>query len=237
MSHLFYLPDLAEGMVSMTMPPEEAFHCLKVLRMQRGDRVLLTNGKGEIFTGELQNQDGRKLKVGVLSVERVPSPSKKVAIAVAPTKSNDRFEWFIEKATELGVTDIFPIITAHSERKKLNFNRVQKVAAAALKQSQRAYLPNVHPLQPYEQFMEKCGTSWQRFLAIVAEKDRHLLKKAQPLQDGLVLIGPEGGFAETEMAAALRQGFVPVSLGNNRLRTETAALAAVQILMSVEILH
>ena len=204
---------------------EEARH-IHVLRKREGDRLHFTDGRGGMYIGSITETGKKKC---VLRIEERRTEYGKrpyhLHLAVAPTKNIGRYEWFLEKATEMGVEEITPIICAHSERTKLRTDRLQKVVLSAVKQSLQAYLPRVNEPIKFVQFIENQNIA-QKFIAHCdedAEKNQ-LRDTAQKDTDTLLLIGPEGDFSSEETAAAKAAGFVPVALGNTRLRTETAAV-------------
>jgi 16S rRNA (uracil1498-N3)-methyltransferase len=223
---LFYDPDLQPGLLRLAA--DEARHAVRVLRKQPGDWLDLVDGRGGWFRGEIVAAGKRDC---TLRVEEVRRENRRadyhLTLAVGPTKSSDRLEWFVEKAVELGVDRIVPILCAHGERRKLRTDRLRKVAAAAMKQSLRAWLPQIDELIPVEKWLAQRPPG-PAYLAWIDETvSEHLLDVYDPGADATVLIGPEGGFAPNEVAAARAAGCQAVHLGPHRLRTETAALAAV----------
>ncbi len=229
--NLFYIKDIAPGQKQVLLPADEAFHCIKVLRLGHGDSIRLTDGTGHFYTATLLNNDTRKLLARIEDFTRVSQTENcYIHLAVAPTKNMDRTEWFVEKATEIGVHKISLLECQFSERRKLKEDRLQKVAVAALKQSQRATLPQIEGLQTFNGFVQGLPSGGQRFMALVRENSRQLKDAAFAGQHYCVLVGPEGGFSDNEFELASTAGFLPVSLGNYRLRTETAATVACTIL-------
>lgn len=221
---LFYAPDIAQN---NELPAEEAGHVLRVLRLSIGDELHLTDGKGSFYKVRISDIQGKRCYVEILQVERQPAFSPvRLHIAVAPTKNMDRIEWFMEKSTEIGIDQVTCLLCRHSERKEIKTERLHKIAVSAMKQSQKAQLPEIVGMTPFKAFIEQ---PWEgaKFIAHCEEEDKTLLKQAyRPGENALVLIGPEGDFSPEEIALALQHGFVPVSLGESRLRTETAALVA-----------
>lgn len=221
--HLFYTPDIQ----LKQLPDEEAGHCVRVLRLKEGDSIALTDGKGVFYCAAITSATSKKCTYEIVEthpMERLWKPS--IAVAVAPTKNMERMEWLVEKMTELGVDDIIPILCAHSERKILKPERLVKIAVSAMKQSVKPFLPHIHSMIPFSELM-KTPFDGQKFIAHCYKDQKLDLKKAYtPFNNVLILIGPEGDFSEEEVDRALKQGYTPVSLGNSRLRTETAALAA-----------
>ena len=209
---------------------EESMHARKVLRLKSGTVIQLTDGLGKIYEARLTNTDGRNCEFSILKSEQVPSRNYKIHIAIAPTKNADRIEWFVEKAVELGIDKISFLQCKNSERKSINLERVEKKAISAMKQSGQAYLPEIVEIRSFKQFISESNEAG-KFIGFVDEQNPLLLKNlAKPSTSCLVLIGPEGDFSPEEMQTALQKGFVKVSLGANRLRTETAGIAACHIL-------
>ncbi len=223
---LFFDPDINENTQEFVLNPEESRHLLKVLRKKKGDQFHLTNGKGWLFVAALENDDPKKTKAVVVSSEKQHKKMHSLHMAVAPTKSNDRFEWFLEKATEIGIDEITPIVCKHSERKTLKMGRLQKVIQGAMKQSLRSYLPVLHPPISIEEFLD-AEHPGLRFIAHCHEEEKMELKRRiAPDKRITIMVGPEGDFTEEEVDLAYEKGFLPVSLGESRLRTETAAVYA-----------
>ena len=227
---LFYAPDIRPPF--HTLGEEESKHCVRVLRLRRGGRLHITDGRGNLFCCEITDDDPKRCTVRVVSTE--PEFEKMpyaLTMAVAPTKNPDRFEWFLEKATEVGVTEFLPLDTAHSERRVFKSERGEKVITAAMKQSLKAYRPALHPLTPFREAVLR-PFEGRRFIAHCApalspEGKAYLPDALRPGESATVFIGPEGDFSPEEVAFALERGFEEITLGAQRLRTETAALAAV----------
>ncbi|MCI5681613.1 MAG: 16S rRNA (uracil(1498)-N(3))-methyltransferase [Paludibacteraceae bacterium] len=227
--YLFYTPDIA---VSHCLSEEESAHCVRVLRYDRGDEILLTDGRGTTYTARITNPHPKHCEFEILSAEQQQSSHPfHLHIAIAPTKNVERLEWMVEKCTEIGIDEITPLLCRFSERKTLRTDRLEKIILSAAKQSLTPYLPTLHPLTDYEAFMREYAsdrhTDTDKFIAHCYKEDKRLLKDLIVRgRDVLVLIGPEGDFSEQEVQTALREGFRPVSLGNSRLRTETAGVVA-----------
>lgn len=229
--NLFYIPELVipidmEQWV-IDLPSDEANHAIKVLRLSIGDSVNLTNGTGLMVNAEIIAMNKKQCVVKVNNYEEgYGRRSFKIHIAVAPTKNIKRFGWFLEKATEMGIDEITPLISSHSERKEIKVERERKVITAAVKQSLKAYHPKLNEPVTFKQFLQM-DLGDELFIAHLLGPDQLLLKEAyNPNKSCCILIGPEGDFSATEIENAKNKGFLPVSLGNTRLRTETAALAA-----------
>ncbi|MCE1200360.1 MAG: 16S rRNA (uracil(1498)-N(3))-methyltransferase [Marinilabiliales bacterium] len=221
----FYLPVISD--VFVTLEREESKHCIRVLRLKKGDTVHLLDGKGRSFLAVITDPDPNHclLQIEQETKGEVPRPFK-LTIGIAPTKNMDRFEWFLEKATEIGIDRIVPLLCRHSERKEIKSDRLEKILVSAMKQSGQLFLPQLDRMTPIQELF-KWESSGQRFIAHCGEEEKHSLKELLiPGTDQLILIGPEGDFGEEEIRLALQNGFTAVSLGDSRLRTETAGLVA-----------
>jgi 16S rRNA (uracil1498-N3)-methyltransferase len=223
--NIFYLPEFQSG--DIILNEEESGHAVKVLRLKENDPVTLVDGKGNLLEGEITTAHPKKCRIKVLSVkEEFGKKNYRLHLAVAPAKNSDRMEWLVEKATEIGLNEFTPLICRYSERKQIHVNRLEKVAVAAMKQSLKAYLPIIHEIIPFEKFIS-LNFQAKKFIAHCAPGEKpHLFSLICQKEDVLVLIGPEGDFSPDEIACAKQHGFQEISLGNSRLRTETAALAA-----------
>lgn len=223
---LFYNPDITEETTQIFFPKEESKHIIKVLRKSEGDILHITNGLGWLFTAKISISDIKNCVAEVIKTEKQPHRTYKVHLAVAPTKMNDRYEWFLEKATEIGIDIITPIICDNSERKVIKPERFEKIIQAAMKQSLSCYLPKLQEAISFKEFID-LPQSGQKFIAHCEETDKKSFKKEIiPNQDITILIGPEGDFNVKEIKQALDSHFIPVTLGDTRLRTETAAIVA-----------
>lgn len=221
----FYAPDIA---TTLTLPESDSQHCVRVLRMGEGDDIEVIDGKGHRFECRIVNAHSKHATVEIVNQYDAPlSWQQHITVAVAPTKHLDRMEWLVEKLTEIGVNRFVPLLCRRSERKEIKVERLEKIAVSAMKQSLKAVLPEIMPMTPVEQVIAGYGDA-MKFIAYCDKTiPRHLLAKMyKPRQNAVIMIGPEGDFAPEEIAAALDAGWCPVSLGDNRLRTETAALVA-----------
>jgi 16S rRNA (uracil1498-N3)-methyltransferase len=226
---LYYQPQLSDH--ADWLDEEESGHCRKVMRKREGDVILVTDGKGRIDEVRLTEVHERKCRFVCEKSHFVPPDAFRIEVAVAPTKNTDRMEWFVEKSVELGIHAISFPVCRHSVRKVVPLERLRRIAISASKQSGRAWLPSVHAAEPFDILLERAQED-QKFIAhLDASQPGHLFGQAVPGKNYLVLIGPEGDFSEPELAQALSAGFVKVSLGTQRLRTETAALAACHSLL------
>ena len=223
---LFYDPTLAPGSTECIFSREESGHLIRVLRKKVGDIVHITNGRGYMFTGEISDPSLNQCKVTITEQEKTVPRMYELHLVVAPTKSIDRYEWFLEKATEIGIDDITPIICDHSERKIIKKPRLEKVIQSAMKQSLRTFLPKLNDPIPFREFLEKDHPGL-KFIAHCQEGEKlELKRRIAPDKDIIILVGPEGDFSDEEIELAYEKGFIPVSLGEYRLRTETAAILA-----------
>jgi 16S rRNA (uracil1498-N3)-methyltransferase len=223
---LFYNSSITETDKSFVFDKEESKHIIKVLRKKEGDILMVTNGLGFCFKTIIALASDSKCTITVLSLEKKETPKYRLHLAVAPTKMNERYEWFLEKATEIGIHEITPIICEHSERKIIKTDRFQKIIESAMKQSLHFFIPKLNEPITYKEFLKK-EFNGQKFIAHCEETDKKSLKSVVKMErDILILIGPEGDFSVKEIQMALDNTFIPVSLGNTRLRTETAAIVA-----------
>lgn len=225
---LFFCENLTLN-CDVILSQEESYHATQVLRMRNGEIIHLTDGLGHLFKGELIKVDSKKSLVRI--TEEVPqmSASTNLHIAIAPTKNIDRFEWFLEKATEMGIAEITPLICRYSERKEIKLERLNKVIVSAAKQSHHFLFPKLNPIVKFEEFI-KTTTVENKFIAHCESSDKNDFGKSiANKSDTLLLIGPEGDFSEQEIQLALGNNYFPVSLGDFRLRTETAGIFATAV--------
>lgn len=225
---LFYIPSITPATTTVTLPPDESKHCFKVLRYQVGGNITLIDGKGHFYFGIVSSITNKSTVVAISKVEKQKKhTSGHLHIAIAPTKNSSRFEHFLEKATEIGIDEITPIICEHSERKMVKIDRLNRVIIAAIKQSIKATLPLLNEAVSFNKLVEST-TAENKFIAycdnVHKEELFHVLKNSNTTT--LILIGPEGDFSPEEIAHAKKRDFQVVSLGKNRLRTETAGIVA-----------
>ena len=223
--HLFYTHDIVSE--TYVLNEEESKHCIRVLRLQSGDRVVLVDGKGGFYQAEIIDPHPKKTILKIVATQlEYAKRNHYLHIAVAPTKNIERIEWFLEKATEIGVDEISFIICDRSERKEVKIDRLTKVVTSAVKQSLKAYHPKLNEAIYFKNFIRQAQAS-QKFIAHCVHDDKKELKDhLQLYADYIILVGPEGDFTPNEITLAIEHGFVPITLGNSRLRTETAALGA-----------
>jgi len=224
--HIFYTPDLSTDL--FTLNEEESRHCSKVLRLGLGDVVHLIDGKGGLYEAEISAINKKNVQLRVIHKQiEFGKRNHHLHIAIAPTKNIDRLEWFLEKATEIGIDEITPLICDRSERKIVKEERLDKVITSAVKQSLTAYHPRLNPAISFADFMKKQFTVNLLIAHCMDDARKQFINEIVPThQSYLILIGPEGDFSPTELNSALEIGFKPVTLGTTRLRTETAGLAA-----------
>ena len=231
---LFYAPEVS--LPCYTLAEEESKHCIRVLRMRVGDELHLTDGRGTMYRCKVVDDNAKRCTVEV--IESIPEYEKMtygLTMAVAPTKNIDRYEWFLEKATEVGITEIYPIECDHSERRQIKAEREEKVITSAVKQSLKAYHPVLHALTDVREVI-KMDFDGEKYIAhcndALGERPYlgSLIKKGG---NNLILIGPEGDFSEEEITFAVQNGFKAISLGKERLRTETAAVVATVVTATI----
>jgi 16S rRNA (uracil1498-N3)-methyltransferase len=227
--HLFYNPDFTPSLP--ILPEEEARHCIKVMRLGTGDVVHVTDGKGSLYKTQIANTDIKKCRLTIVETQQAFGQRPYyIHLAIAPTKNADRTEWLVEKCVELGIDEISFVACERSERRVFKTDRLEKIAISAMKQSLKAYLPFIHNVIPFREFVEK-PLHGQKFMAHLEEGRRELLQVAAKKNNTYyLLVGPEGDFSSTEIKLATEKGFLPVSLGESRLRTETAGMAGCHIL-------
>lgn len=225
---LFYNPSVTKNSKEVTFDKEESRHIIKVLRMHEGDTFKITNGSGTFFDAQIISANPKQCLAKILSEENQPPLPYHLHLAVAPTKLNDRYEWFLEKATEIGISEITPIICDHSERKVIKPERYAKIVQSAMKQSLKAQLPTLNEAVSFKEFINSEKKSdGLKCIAHCEETEKQSLKSVLlPKKKVLILIGPEGDFSPDEIELAKEAGFLPVTLGDSRLRTETAAIVA-----------
>lgn len=224
--NLFYTPEILSS--QFAFPPEEAHHLRQVFRGKAGQKILVTDGKGNICEGEIDLKGKKEVlfTADKKSLKYHP-PAPTLKLAIAPTKNIDRLEWLIEKCTELGVREFIPFISEHSERRHLRADRLERIALAAMKQSQRVWLPNIKPLTTLHEVLKNQQNAKKCIAHCYDVPKKAFAEQVVPQEDILILVGPEGDFSETEVELCIeKHECIPVSLGSTRLRTETAGLLA-----------
>ncbi|RFM26712.1 RsmE family RNA methyltransferase [Deminuibacter soli] len=228
----FYEPDITPTSTLHVLSEESSKHAIQVLRMRAGTALQLTDGKGHLYTAGIQEVSKKSCTVKITGLQQQPrAVNRKVRMAVSLLKNAGRYEWFLEKATEMGVQQIIPLLSERTERQHFRFDRMQSILVSAMLQSQQAWLPEMPEPLSFEKVLAIQAT--QKLVAH-CEMDGHKqpLNKITLHDDVLLLIGPEGDFSTNEITQALQQSFAPVSLGNTRLRTETAAVVAAALLVN-----
>ena len=223
--HTFYTPGI-HGKLHQ-LEKQESQHCINVLRLQVGDMIILVDGNGGYYKAKIKTGDSHKCTVEIISSKhKVGKKNFRLHIAIAPTKNINRFEWFLEKATEIGIDEITPLLCERSERKTIRNERLDKVIVSAMKQSIKAYKPKLNRITNFTEFISIKHSS-HKFIAYCDKKSNPELKELAPKEDDiLILIGPEGDFSQEEVHQATKSGFHSIQLGTSRLRTETAGLVA-----------
>ena len=227
--HAFYIPSLTPLMQQLFLSEEESKHACRVMRLTIGDKIELLDGKGGRYLAKIISEHPKKCEVEIESYVKEVEQSFEIHIAISPTKNMDRIEWFIEKATELGLTKISFVQTERSERKLLKTDRIEKIAIAAMKQSHRTYLPIIGELQTFKEFITQYPIGG---IAHCEEFSSQNISTVASSSNFPILIGPEGDFTPNEVDLALKSGYIPIHLGKTRLRTETAGIYAVTLLKS-----
>ncbi len=226
--NLFYQPLIPRG--ALYLDPDESRHAIKVLRKRNGDTIKLTDGNGVFYEGIITDADAHQCAFDIHTSAPEPRKNFRIHIAISPTKNTDRIEWFVEKSVELGIDEITLLLCDHTERQHLKIERLKKNAVSAMKQSLKAWLPVLHPITSFKDFV-LASTEEEKFIAHVDDQNQlYLQRVVDPGRSYLTLIGPEGDFSSDELLLAEKYGFKKVSLGSSRLRTETAGLAACHIL-------
>lgn len=211
---------------------ETSKHCIQVLRMKTGEQLQLTNGKGDLFTATIITADKKHSEVKVEVIRHDEPPTQNVCIAISLLKNTSRFEWFLEKATEIGVKEIIPLICERTERQSFRFDRMNHILIAAMLQSRQTWLPQLHEPEKFKAFINEDVEAVKLIAHCIEENKRSLNEVTNHNQNKLMLIGPEGDFSAAEIKAALEKNFIPVTLGNTRLRTETAGIVAATLLIN-----
>lgn len=226
----FFFEENLSASHELILSEESSRHAVQVLRMKEGELIMITNGKGQMLSTEITLADKKRTKVSIIHNDFSERPAPEVAIAISLIKNTNRFEWFIEKATEIGVSAIIPLICNRSEKVRFKPERIRSILISAMLQSQQSWLPEIcQPAKLSDVVNEK--NYKQKFIAHCLEKEKRQLKDIVKKDvSKIILIGPEGDFTEEEIEHALHQNYIPVSLGETRLRTETAGIAAAVLL-------
>jgi 16S rRNA (uracil1498-N3)-methyltransferase len=228
----FYTEPISLSDTIVVLNEENSKHIVQVLRMQNGKQIKLTDGFGNLYLAEITDAHKKKCAVKIIERTKQEAPANKVCIAVSPVKNNSRLEWFLEKATEIGVSEIVLLMCERTEKQNIRLERMKGILVSAMLQSQQAWLPILEEPKKYEKFIKEVKTE-NKFIAHCEEDKKTSLKETttiKPLNNTTILIGPEGDFTSQEIALAIENNFTPVALGDTRLRTETAALVAATLL-------
>lgn len=227
----FYNEDLIASSTNLLLDEATSKHMVQVLRMQNGERLQLTNGKGILFTAEITDNNRKRCTVKILTTSNHQRSTSNISIAISPVKNNTRFEWFLEKATEIGVSEIIPLICSRTEKTAFKFDRMKSILVSAMLQSQQCWLPVLHEPTKFNELI-KSSAQQQKFIAHCIDDAKRSLADLnnESLSSKIILIGPEGDFTADEIKLALNNHFSAVSLGETRLRTETAAIVALTVL-------
>lgn len=228
----FYIADYSNSPKTITLDEDTSRHVVQVLRMKVGEQLNLTDGKGSLLTCAITDDHKKHCVVTVKEVSHKPPGERKVSVAISLLKNSNRFEWFLEKATELGVTEIIPLICERTEKEKFRHDRLQGICISAMLQSQQVRLPVLHEPVSFTDLQFSQYSNYQKFIAHCEESNKTPLTDQRINQLTIILIGPEGDFTSAEIELALNNGCIPVALGDTRLRTETAGVAAAVLLQA-----
>ena len=230
----FYKEDLVASNTDVLLDEASSKHIVQVLRMQNGEQMQITNGKGILFTTEVADNNRKRCTVKVIQKSEITNLKSKISIAISPVKNNTRFEWFLEKATEIGVTEIIPLLCSRTEKTAFKFDRMKSILVSAMLQSQQCWLPVLHEPTKFNEVV-KSSTQQQKFIAHCIDDAKRSLADLnnESLSSKIILIGPEGDFTADEIELALQNNYSAVSLGETRLRTETAGIVAATLLCLV----
>lgn len=227
----FYEPDVSAVHTHFQLSEETSKHCIQVLRMKTGEQLQLTNGLGGLYKARILSEDKKKAIVLVEEELFRPRPLKKICIAISLLKNNSRFEWFLEKATEIGISEIAPLICERTEHTRFRADRMKQLLVSAMLQSQQVWLPVLQEPVPFKDILAQSRYS-AKLIAHCEDDQKNSIHTLPPFPDAQILIGPEGDFSPAEIKAALNQAYQPVTLGETRLRAETAGVVAATLLVN-----
>ena len=231
----FFYTDSLTAKDNLVLNEETSKHIVQVLRMQNGEQLQLTDGKGSLFTTEITENNRKRCTVKILQTANLKPQTSNISIAISLVKNVHRFEWFLEKATEIGITEIIPLICSRTEKQHFRYDRMQSVLISAMLQSQQTFLPILYEPIKFTEVINKAAQE-QKFIAHCEDENNKVQLASQLLKSPLaklILIGPEGDFTKEEIHFAIQNNFIPVALGNTRLRTETAGMVAATLLRLV----
>lgn len=229
----FYKEDIDTTATTVVLDEDTSKHIVQVLRMQNGEQLQLTNGKGNLFTCQIADNNRKRCAVAIAQTTNHQPPTTNITIAISLLKNNTRFEWFLEKATEIGITEIIPLLCSRTEKTAFKYERMNSILISAMLQSQQTYLPVLHQPKQFNPVAVQSYTNCVKYIAHCEDENNKQPLTNKPinrLTNKLILIGPEGDFTAAEIELALQNNFIPVSLGNTRLRTETAGIVAATLL-------
>ena len=230
----FYKEDIVATSTDIVLDEATSKHIVQVLRMQNGEQLQLTNGKGILFTAEITDNNRKRCTVKIVEQFNIQHSTFNITIAISPVKNNTRFEWFLEKATEIGVSEIIPLICSRTEKTAFKYDRMKSILVSAMLQSQQCWLPVLHEPIKFNALVSSSAHQ-QKFIAHCVEDAKRSLADLnnESLSSKIILIGPEGDFTTEEIRFALENHFSAVSLGETRLRTETAGIVAATLLVNL----
>ena len=228
---LFYSSEINKKNEDFILDNSEHTHIYKVLRKKVDDKIHITNGKGYLFECIIKTIDSKSTNLKILKSIRRSNIDYDLHIGIAPTKKTNRFEWFVEKAIEIGVTSITPMICNYSERKSLNYSRLEKISISAMKQSLQTYLPEIKPVVEFKEYIKSNNSNHKYIAHCKKSKTEYLSDIIVKKTSSNIIIGPEGGFTNEEISFAIDSNYKAVSLGSNRLRTETAGVVCCQMFL------
>jgi len=226
----FYKEEIAETGSLVVLDEDTSKHIVQVLRMVNGEKIKLTNGQGNVFTCEIVDNNRKKCSVTIIKNTYSEKYKPQITIAISPLKNNSRFEWFLEKATEIGVSEIVPLICERTEKAQLKPERLKNILISAMLQSQQAWLPILQPVQKFSNYIQSVESATTKLIAHCLEDKKKSINEIAIQSKAVILIGPEGDFSDKEISLALQQNYIAVTLGETRLRTETAGLVAASLL-------
>ena len=227
---IFYIDSFIEASTVLTLSEETSKHVVQVLRMENGEQLQLTDGKGHVITAEIIDNHKKKCQVKLISIQDFKKPEKRITIAISLVKNASRFEWFLEKATELGATSIIPMLCQRTEKQHFRMERMNGILISAMLQSKQSWLPVLHTPTLYSEVIMKADENNKFIAHCEADEEKIQLAGIQKNGSSVILIGPEGDFTAEEITLALNHQFMPVALGETRLRTETAGIVAATLL-------
>lgn len=227
----FFIESFDAGTKSIVLDEDTSRHVVQVLRMKEGEKLNLTDGRGNLITAEISEAHKKHCKVLVTETSNQQPATRKISIAISLLKNTNRFEWFLEKATEIGISEIIPLICERTEKQKFRYDRMQGICISAMLQSQQTWLPVLHQPKQFDNLAVQQFNDQQKFIAHCDESSgKQKLSSIKLLNPSIIFIGPEGDFTKEEVETALKNNFIPVSLGKTRLRTETAGVVAAALL-------